>query len=378
MIRYSSVTKVFYTGKTTVTALDHISLSIPKGSVVVLVGPSGCGKTTLLRLTNKLDTPTSGHVLIDGKDIHELDGVKLRQGIGYVIQDIGLFPNKTIGENIAVVPRLHNWDKKKIQSRTDELLHMVRLDPEKYRQRFPSELSGGQQQRIGVARALAADPDILLMDEPFGAIDPINRKALQNEFLTLQKSLKKTVVFVSHDIHEAIKLGDRIALLNQGKLVQYDTPERILANPKNRFVADFVGTDRVLKILGRIRAIDIMRSSGIYLVQAQDQVQHVCKKLSLIKAEDYIVIDNNKPVGFLTLDQIKTAKGAAKDTMTKLPFVLEGHHFARDLLSHMLIHSCGTCCIVTAVGDFSGVVSLNDIQKAIKSIYCDVNESNSH
>jgi osmoprotectant transport system ATP-binding protein len=216
------------------------------------------------------------------------------------------------------------------------------------------------------------------MDEPFGAIDPINRKALQNEFLTLQRSLKKTVVFVSHDIHEAIKLGDRIALLNQGKLVQYDTPERILANPKNRFVADFVGTDRVLKILGRIRARDVMRSSGIYLVQAQDQMQHVCKKLSLIKAEDYIVIDKNKPVGFLTLDQIKTAKGAAKDTMTKLPFVLEGHHSARDLLSHMLIHSCGTGCIVTAAGDFSGVVSLSDIQKAIKSIYCDVNESNGH
>jgi osmoprotectant transport system ATP-binding protein len=220
MIRYSSVTKVFYTGKATVTALDNVSLSVPKGNIVVLVGPSGCGKTTLLRLTNKLDSPTNGHILINGKDIHELDGVKLRQGIGYVIQDIGLFPNKTIGENIAVVPRLHNWDKKKIQNRTDELLRMVRLNPEKYRQRFPSELSGGQQQRIGVARALAAGPDILLMDEPFGAIDPINRKELQDEFLNLQGKLKKTVVFVSHDIHEAIKLGDRIALLNHGKLIQ--------------------------------------------------------------------------------------------------------------------------------------------------------------
>jgi osmoprotectant transport system ATP-binding protein len=376
MIRYSSVTKVFYTGKATVTALDNVSLSVPKGNIVVLVGPSGCGKTTLLRLTNKLDSPTNGHILINGKDIHELDGVKLRQGIGYVIQDIGLFPNKTIGENIAVVPRLHNWDKKKIQNRTDELLRMVRLNPEKYRQRFPSELSGGQQQRIGVARALAAGPDILLMDEPFGAIDPINRKELQDEFLNLQGKLKKTVVFVSHDIHEAIKLGDRIALLNHGKLIQYDTPERILASPKNKFVTDFVGADRALKILGLISAGDLMHASGVTLVQAEDPVQHVCTKSNNIETEEYIVLKKNKPIGFLTSDEIKTTDGPVKDSMRQLPFVLEGHHSARDLLSHMLMHSCGICCIVTDAGDFSGVVSLNDIKNAIKSIYADVKASN--
>ncbi len=258
MISYDAVTKIFGSGKEAVVGLDNVSLTIPKGDVVIFLGPSGCGKTTLLRLTNRLDTPTRGNIFVNEENILDTDPVKLRQQIGYVIQEIGLFPNKTVADNIAVVPKLLGWPKNRIKERVDELLHLIRLEPEPYRNRFPAELSGGQQQRVGVARALAADPEILLMDEPFGAIDPINREQLQDEFLSLQSQMKKTVAFVSHDIHEAIKVGDKIALLNKGQLIQYDTPEVFLTRPKSQFVANFVGADRALKVLGLIQVGDIM------------------------------------------------------------------------------------------------------------------------
>ncbi|MBN1637169.1 MAG: ABC transporter ATP-binding protein, partial [Deltaproteobacteria bacterium] len=212
MITYDAVTKIFGTGREAVTALDNVSFNIPDGEIVVFLGPSGCGKTTMLRLTNRLETITRGNILIGDLNIRDTDPVELRQRLGYVIQAIGLFPNKTIAENIATVPKLLGWDKQRISERIDELLEMTNLEPEMYRDRYPAELSGGQQQRVGVARGLAADPEILLMDEPFGAIDPINREQIQNEFLRLQAKLKKTIAFVSHDIHEAIKMGDRIAL----------------------------------------------------------------------------------------------------------------------------------------------------------------------
>ncbi|MBK7473706.1 MAG: ATP-binding cassette domain-containing protein [Betaproteobacteria bacterium] len=230
-------------------AVDHISLTIPKGEVCVLIGPSGCGKTTTMRLINRLIEPSGGTIELQGRDVTHMDAVELRRGIGYVIQQVGLFPHLTIAENIATVPRLLGWDAARTDKRIDELLELVALAPVTYRDRFPRDLSGGQKQRVGVARALAADPPVMLMDEPFGAIDPITRTRLQDEFLRIQARLKKTVVFVTHDLDEAIRMGDRIAILREGRVVQYDTPEAILARPANAFVEEFVGQDRALKRL---------------------------------------------------------------------------------------------------------------------------------
>jgi osmoprotectant transport system ATP-binding protein len=229
-------------------AVDSVNMEIPAGEIVVLVGPSGCGKTTTMRMINRLIQPTSGTITIGGEDVTELDDVQLRRKIGYVIQQIGLIPHLSIAQNVALVPKLLKWDKKRITDRVDEMLTVVGLDPAQYRSRYPRQLSGGQQQRVGVARALAADPPIMLMDEPFGAVDPITRSRLQDEFLSLQQTLRKTIVFVTHDFDEALKIGDRIAVLRQGsQITQYDTPEAILANPADDFVEGFIGEGAALK-----------------------------------------------------------------------------------------------------------------------------------
>jgi osmoprotectant transport system ATP-binding protein len=231
-------------------AVDHLSLTVPAGEICVLVGPSGGGKTTALKLVNRLIPLTSGYIRIDGTQIGDYDVTELRRSIGYVIQQVGLFPHMTVEGNVGTVPRLLGWDRKRIRERVAELLELVGLDPEKDRRRFPAELSGGQRQRVGLARALAANPVLMLMDEPFGAIDPIVRARLQDEFLRLQQEIRKTVVFVTHDVDEAIKVGDKIAILREGgRLAQYDTPERILEHPADDFVAEFVGRDRALKAL---------------------------------------------------------------------------------------------------------------------------------
>ncbi len=242
-------------------AVDNLSLKVEKGEICVLVGPSGCGKTTTLKMINRLIEPSSGKIFINGKDAIEQNPNKLRQDIGYVIQDIGLFPHMTVAENIATVPKLKDWEQSEIDQRVDELLNLIGLDPENTKDNYPAQLSGGQKQRIGVARAMAVDPPIMLMDEPFAAVDPITRTQLQNEFLSLQKKIQKTICFVTHDIDEAIKMGDKIAILNQGKLVQYDTPENILFNPKNEFVEDFVGSDRSLKVLNLLKVNEIMKEN---------------------------------------------------------------------------------------------------------------------
>lgn len=254
MIRLESVRKQYANG---LLAVDDLSLEVSDGEVCILVGPSGCGKTTILRMINRLIEPTGGRILVDGDDIMKVDVVELRRRIGYVIQQVGLFPHQTVGTNVATVPRLLGWDKKRTEARVDELLTIVGLPADDYRNRYPSELSGGQRQRVGVARALAADPPIMLMDEPFGAIDPVTRTQLQDEFLRLQQTLRKTIVFVTHDIDEAVKMGDRIAILQVGgHLAQYDPPDRLLAAPATDFVADFVGRDRALKRL-RITHVDL-------------------------------------------------------------------------------------------------------------------------
>jgi osmoprotectant transport system ATP-binding protein len=256
VIRLESVSKRFPNGHL---AVGELSLEIPSGEVCVLVGPSGCGKTTTLKMINRLIEPTSGCIFLDDEEITKGDPVEVRRKMGYVIQNVGLFPHQTIGTNVGTVPRLLGWRRDRIRARVDELLELVGLDPAAYRDRYPAQLSGGQRQRVGVARALAADPLVLLMDEPFGAIDPVTRARLQDEFLRLQREVVKTVVFVTHDIEEAVKLGDRIAILDMGGvLAQYDTPAEVLGRPANDMVAGFVGADRGLKRL-RVLPIDPAR-----------------------------------------------------------------------------------------------------------------------
>ena len=252
MIEFREVSKTYPGSSRPV--VNDLSFEIPEGEVCVLVGPSGCGKTTSMRMVNRLIEPTEGEILIDGEPNTSMSGTQLRRKIGYAIQQIGLFPHRTIADNIATVPSLLGWDKGRIKTRVDELLELVGLDPGVYRDRYPAELSGGQHQRVGVARARAEAPPIMLMDEPFGAVDPITRERLQDEFLRIQQEIKKTIVFVTHDIDEAIKMGDKIAILKQGGiLAQYDTPESILSRPNSEFVASFVGNDRILKRLSLTR-----------------------------------------------------------------------------------------------------------------------------
>jgi osmoprotectant transport system ATP-binding protein len=369
MITYQGVTKVFGSGPDAVVALDDVSFSIPPGEVVVFLGPSGCGKTTLLRLTNRLDTLTRGKILVNEQNILDTDPVKLRQQMGYVIQEIGLFPNKTVAGNIAVVPELLGWPQDRIRDRVDELLQLIRLDPEVYRQRYPAELSGGQQQRVGVARALAADPDILLMDEPFGAIDPINREQLQNEFLAIQAHMKKTVAFVSHDIHEAIKVGDKIALFDRGRLIQYDTPEVILTRPQNQFVADFVGADRALKVLGLIRVEDILNRSPANLVQQTDKSPEALKFLSEKGFRHAVVLAENKPIGYVSPQHLQGRTGLVREAMEAYPLLVTENLSAREVLSHMLIHGNLTLCVVDDTGNFIGTITYRSIQQALRDTY---------
>ncbi len=281
-------------------AVDSVSLTVEKGEICVFLGPSGCGKTTTLKMINRIIPPTSGRVLIDGQDTADLDEVTLRRHIGYVIQQIGLFPNMTIEENIMVVPRLLGWDKARCKEKARELMSMVKLEPKQYLQRYPRELSGGQQQRVGVIRALAADAPLLLMDEPFGAVDPINRESIQNEFFEMQRKLGMTVIMVSHDIDEAIKLGDKVAVFKSGRLLQYDHPDTLLAHPADEFVSAFTGQDSTLKRLLLVRAEDAADSS---LVTARPQTP-VAEALELMDENDrrYLIVVDDQARAWATCD----------------------------------------------------------------------------
>ena len=310
MIRLDHVTKN-YEGSDR-HAVDSLDLEIETGTTVAMIGPSGCGKTTTMRMINRLETPTVGRVLVNGRDIAETDEKQLRRSIGYVIQQVGLFPHMTIERNIATVPRLLGWDKAKTDRRIDELLDLVSLDPAVMRKRLPHELSGGQRQRVGFARALAADPAIMLMDEPFGAIDPITRVKLQDEFRQILKKVSKTVVIVTHDLDEAIKMGDRIAIMRDGRLLQYDTPEAVLARPANDFVENFLGPDRAIKRLSLIQVSSAMgapaeQASAVSI--APDASLHAA--LSLMLADDLAGLDvrdvDGRVVGYLSRDAVLSA-----------------------------------------------------------------------
>src|SRR3954469_23390694 len=276
-------------------AVDHLSLEVPAGNICVFVGPSGCGKTTAMRMVNRLIDITEGDIRLGETSVKDRKPAELRRSIGYAIQQIGLFPHETIAENIGTVPKLLGWDKHRIHDRVDELINLVSLDPDEVRNRYPAQLSGGQRQRIGVARALAADPLVLLMDEPFGAIDPINRERIQNEFLRLQAEIQKTIVFVTHDIDEAIKMGDRIAVMQApGRLVQYAPPADLLANPANEYVERFVGADRALKRLAlqRVRDVDLWKAP---LVRPGESAESVLDKMAQSEVGDLaLVVDGDR------------------------------------------------------------------------------------
>ena len=359
MIRLDHVSKTF--AGTEEPAVGDLSLSIEEGEFVTLVGPSGCGKTTTLKMINRIIEPTSGEIWVDGIAATETPAHELRRSIGYVIQQIGLFPHRTIAENIATVPELLGWDSARIQERVNELVDVVGLEPSML-SRYPSELSGGQQQRVGVARALAADPPVLLMDEPFGAVDPIVRSRLQDEFLSLQAELQKTVVFVTHDIDEAIRMGDRIAILNVGGVLeQFDTPSEILTHPANEFVEDFLGGERGLKRLGLTRVDSVDIQSGP-VVDIRDGVAEVASATARHGTDWVVVLDGQRLLGWTWA---KDVAGNVADAETRPFWVqIECSSTLRDALD-AVVRSKAHVAVVTEGDTYRGMLGLEEIAEDI-------------
>ncbi|MFP3752918.1 osmoprotectant ABC transporter ATP-binding protein OsmV [Cupriavidus sp. SIMBA_020] len=370
MIELDQLTKSFHQKDgTEVRAVDAVSMTVPKGEICVFLGPSGCGKTTTLKMINRLIEPTSGTVRIEGEDTAGIDGVTLRRKIGYVIQQIGLFPNMTIEENIMVVPRLLGWDKRRCRERARELMSMVQLDPDKMLGRYPRELSGGQQQRIGVIRALAADAPVLLMDEPFGAVDPINRESIQNEFFQMQRQLGKTVIMVSHDIDEAIKLGDKVAVFRRGQLVQFDHPDALLAHPADDFVQAFIGHDNTLKRLLLVRAGDAatmppscrpdMSLAEAFGVMDEADVRHLP-----------VIDDAQRALGYVTRRDVRNALakgGSCADVLRPFAASAAFDEHLRIVLSRMYQHNTSWLPVVDGEGVYLGEVTQESIADYLSS-----------
>ncbi|GHB35143.1 proline/glycine betaine ABC transporter ATP-binding protein [Streptomyces umbrinus] len=359
MIRFDAVSKNYPNGTT---AVDELSLELAEGGITVLVGPSGCGKTTTLRMVNRMVEPTAGTVSLRGQDIREIAAPELRRGIGYVIQHAGLFPHRTVLDNIATVPLLLGWGKKKARSRAAELLELVGL-PASMAKRYPYQLSGGQQQRVGVARALGADPPVLLMDEPFSAVDPIVRGELQAEFIRLQKELHKTIVFVTHDIDEAIKLGDNIAVFRTGgKLAQFDTPERLLAHPADDFVADFVGQDRGIRRLSFVKAADLPLREGLVLPADSPVAQ------ARASGEPWVLVvdGDRRPLGWAAVADLPTGGTLADAALTPLghTFSLAGDS-ARAALDAALLSPSRLAVGVDPQGAVVGVADAYELSAAM-------------
>ncbi|MEA4894505.1 MAG: betaine/proline/choline family ABC transporter ATP-binding protein [Oscillospiraceae bacterium] len=357
MIKFENVSKKYNNGPEVVKSLNF---EIENGELLVFIGPSGCGKTTTMKMINRLITHSGGKITIDGKDIETFDPVLLRRNIGYVIQQIGLFPHYTIEENIALIPKLNKWKDQQINVRIHELMNTVGLDPEVFAQRYPRELSGGQQQRVGVARALAANPDIILMDEPFGALDPITREQLQDELLRIQAEMHKTIVFVTHDMDEALKLGDRIAIMKDGELLQLDTPDKLLRNPAHGFVEEFIGKKRIYQNPDFIPVTDIMRDNPALTLPSRTPAVAI-NFMRQRKTDTLIIIDENgKLLGAVSgyeLQAYKESTQTIADIMRPVEAVLDNTSTAKDALKMISKASYGIIPVVDKRNKVVGVVT---------------------
>ncbi|KZO59310.1 MULTISPECIES: ABC transporter ATP-binding protein [Dietzia] len=349
-------------------AVDNVSLELPAGRTTVFVGPSGCGKTTTMRMINRLIEPTSGTITIDGQDNRGLDADTLRRSIGYAIQASGLFPHMTVAQNVGTVPRLLRWKKARTRARVDEMLELVGLDPGEFRDRYPAQLSGGQQQRVGVARALAADPPVLLMDEPFGAVDPITRASLQDELVRLQDELRKTIVFVTHDFNEAVKLGDRIAVLGPGSSVlQFDTPEAVLTNPADDTVSGFIGDDAALKTLTLRRVGDVDLGEAT-TARASDDPAEFATRLRGSGDEWAVVLD----------DAGRPLRWVRGDTVARMPDLRSGglpvvgsvtvDSSLQEALDGLLSTASATTVVVDRDGVYRGTIGIDDLVAELRRI----------
>ena len=369
MIRLENLTKVFETDDGSTVAADDISMEVPEGEICILLGPSGCGKTTTLKMLNRIIPATSGKVYIDGEDTSSLDTIELRRNIGYVIQQIGLFPNMTVEENITVVPKLLGWDTGKARSRAAELVEMMALEPAAFLKRYPRELSGGQAQRIGVARALAADPPVMLMDEPFGAIDPINREIIQDEFLKMQKTLRKTIMFVSHDIDEAVKMGDRIAIFRVGKLEQYDAPDDLLAHPNSDFIADFVGADRTLKRLRLVRVHEAMNAEAPKVV-AEDALERAASLMREHEHQHIVMVGpRGRPRGRISLAEAEAKRGTVGEHRSGIEASVNVNNEIRTAVSLMFAHDLSWLPCIDDEGIYRGQITQSGITHLLGETY---------
>jgi osmoprotectant transport system ATP-binding protein len=368
VIQFENVTKI-YPG-TTSPAVDNLSFTVPKGEICTIVGPSGCGKTTTMKLVNRLIEPTDGDIFVldergETRNVLEMDVIMLRRSIGYIIQQIGLFPHRTILENIGTVPQLVGWDEARIRRRAEELLTMMNM-PLEFLDRYPHELSGGQRQRIGVARGVATDPPVMLMDEPFGAIDPINRNILQNEFLRLQQEIKKTILFVTHDIDEAIKMGDKICILNVGGILeQYDSAANILSHPANEFVEDFIGADRSLKRLNLVRVDEVMdaRPPLLQVTQSAEEAVNFMNKENIKFA--YVTDADRRLQGYVRLRDMKGKTGWVDEFLEPSATSIQIGTNLRDALSAMLVVDYANVCVLDSQNRVRGLVNTEMIQKAV-------------
>lgn len=359
--------------------LENFNLKIEKGNLVVLIGSSGCGKTTLLKMINRLIETTSGDILIDGKNIKDIDPIKLRRSIGYVIQQTGLFPHMTVKENIEIIPKLMGKSEEEIDKKTVELLNMVGLEPEKYSDRYPAELSGGQQQRVGVARAFAADAEIILMDEPFSALDPITRAELQEELFNIQKEYKKTIVFVTHDMDEALNLADKICILKDGKILQYDTPENILKNPSGEYVEEFVGKNKIWTKPEMIKAIDVMISRPITVNPKRNLIQ-AAQIMRENKVDSLLAINREGILlGYVTLENIQRVENKnilVEEIMSKNPTCINGDIALPELLEVFNNLKRGYLPVCNDQGKLLGLVTRSSLISVLSSQYIEKEGNN--
>jgi osmoprotectant transport system ATP-binding protein len=369
-VEFDRVTKVYGASaarKGTPGAVNDLSLTVPAGKICVLVGPSGCGKTTSLKMVNRLIEPTSGRILLDGADASERNVTELRRGIGYVIQQTGLFPHQTIEENVATVPRLLGWPKPRQRERSAELLALVGLEPSTYAARYPAQLSGGERQRVGVARALAADPPIMLMDEPFGAVDPIVRERLQNEFLRIQEQLARTILFVTHDIDEAIKMGDIVAVFRAGGVVeQFGPPAEILAAPASEFVARFVGADRGLKRLSLMRVNEVPLAPAV-TAHVGDDAADARRRVRADPFQYLLLLDGSeRPIGWIDQDNVPASGALHADLVDSTSPLLDRRTTLKDALSMLLDDLVQAGVVVDRRGAFRGLVTIDAVVRLMR------------